>query len=131
MVRSTLIEALLTFIGADLKEANYRLFVRQGRKFQILGKYRGIDTVQLTRRVIEAREKESPDAIVIDGDGIGGGVVDQLRDRGFSSGLDEFHGAFASARREYVLQFAGRVLGPDARLATRRRRNSLRSRNRN
>jgi hypothetical protein len=67
--------------------------LRQGRKFQILGKFRGLDTVQLTRRVIEAREREDPDAIVVDGDGLGAGVVDQLRDQGFSTGLHEFHGS--------------------------------------
>ncbi len=67
--------------------------VRQGRKFRILGKYRGVDTVQLTRRVVEAREREEPDALIVDGDGLGAGVVDQLRDRGFSSGLHEFRGS--------------------------------------
>ena len=67
--------------------------LRQGRKFRILGKYRGLDTVQLTRRVIEFQEREEPDATVVDGDGLGAGVVDQLRDRGFSRGLHEFHGA--------------------------------------
>jgi hypothetical protein len=67
--------------------------LRQGRKFQILAKLRGVDTVQLTHRVIAFRESEQPDAVVVDGDGLGAGVVDQLRDRGFSSGLHEFHGA--------------------------------------
>ncbi len=66
---------------------------RQGRKFQVLGKYRGIDTVQLTRRVIELQQREQPDATVVDADGMGVSVVDQLRDRGFSSGLHEFHGS--------------------------------------
>jgi hypothetical protein len=66
---------------------------RQGRKFQVLGKYRGIDTVQLTRRVIEFQQREQPDATVVDADGMGVSVVDQLRDRGFSSGLHEFHGS--------------------------------------
>ncbi len=42
--------------------------LRQGRKFRILGKYRGVDTVQLTRRVVEAREREEPDALIVDGE---------------------------------------------------------------
>lgn len=38
--------------------------MRQGRKFQILGKYRGLDTVQVAERIISFRDKHSPDAIV-------------------------------------------------------------------
>jgi hypothetical protein len=32
------------------------------------------------------------DAVVVDGDGLGAGVVDQMRSRGYSEGLFEFHG---------------------------------------
>ncbi len=66
---------------------------RQGRKSVILGKYRGLDTVQVAERVIEFIEKEKPDATVVDGDGLGAGVVDQIRHRGFGHKLFEFHGA--------------------------------------
>ena len=66
--------------------------MRQGRKFQILGKYRALDTVQVAERIIAFRDKHSPDAIVVDGDGLGAGVVDQLQHRGYSKGLFEFHG---------------------------------------
>ncbi|MGH9452336.1 MAG: terminase [Terriglobia bacterium] len=65
---------------------------RQGRKFSILEKLRGKDTVFVANRVIEWREKEKPDAVVVDGDGIGAGVVDQMRYRGFGERLFEFHG---------------------------------------
>lgn len=65
---------------------------RQGRKATILAKYRGMDTVQVSERVIQFIEKERPDATVIDGDGIGAGVIDQLRYRGFGGRLFEFHG---------------------------------------
>ena len=67
--------------------------VRQGRQARILGSYRGLDTVELAQRVIEWRQKEQPDAIVVDGDGIGAGVVDQIKHRGFEQRLFEFHGA--------------------------------------
>src|SRR3990167_8837450 len=50
--------------------------VRQGRKSVILGKWRGLDTVQVTERVIGLIEKEDLRAIVVDGDGIGAGVID-------------------------------------------------------
>jgi hypothetical protein len=69
---------------------------RQGRKALILGKYRGLDTVQVAERTIEWMGKEAPDATVIDGDGLGAGVVDQIRFRGFGQRLFEFHGGVAA-----------------------------------
>jgi len=66
--------------------------MRQGRLFQILQKYRGLDTVQTVHRIISIIETQDPDAIVIDGDGLGAGVVDQLKHQGFESKLYEFHG---------------------------------------
>lgn len=65
---------------------------RQGRKSVILAKYRGLDTVQVASKVIEWREKETPDAVVVDGDGLGAGVVDQLKHQRYDQDLFEFHG---------------------------------------
>lgn len=65
---------------------------RQGRKAEILIKLRGQDTVQAAERVIAFINTENPDAIIVDGDGIGAGVVDQLKYRGFEDKLFEFHG---------------------------------------
>lgn len=65
---------------------------RQGRKAVILEKLRGKDTVFVAERVIHWRQKESPDATIVDADGIGAGVVDHLKYRGFSDRLFEFHG---------------------------------------
>jgi hypothetical protein len=69
---------------------------RQGRKAIILVKLRGQDTVQVAERVIKIIETEKPDATVIDADGIGAGVVDQIRFRGFGQRLFEFHGGQAA-----------------------------------
>jgi hypothetical protein len=66
---------------------------RQGRKVRILARLRGLDTVHVAERVIRLMEQECPDATVIDGDGIGAGVIDQLRFRGFEDQLFEFHGS--------------------------------------
>lgn len=66
--------------------------LRQGRRFQILGGYRNLDTEQTAQRVIEFKTQEAPEATIIDGDGIGGAVVDHLRHRGFGDKLFEFHG---------------------------------------
>jgi hypothetical protein len=66
--------------------------LRQGRKFEVLGKYRNLDTVQVAERVIMFQTQHEPEATIIDADGVGGGVVDQIRYRGFNRGLYEFHG---------------------------------------
>ena len=65
---------------------------RQGRKAVILEKLRGKDTVFVAERVIHWQQKEKPDATVIDGDGLGAGVIDHIRYRGFTQRLFEFHG---------------------------------------
>jgi hypothetical protein len=78
------------------------LGIRQGRFFRILEKLRGVDTVATANRVIECLEAEEPDATVIDGDGLGAGVIDQIRNRGFGARLHEFHG---NARAEDVNRY--------------------------
>jgi hypothetical protein len=67
---------------------------RQGRKSRIHGKYRGLDTTQLGNQCIEYIDAEKPDAFVVDGDGIGAGVFDYLKYRGYDrrTVLVEFHG---------------------------------------
>ena len=82
------------------------IFKRQGRVAEIAGGktegvFYGMDTQKLGARVQEAIEREKPDAVVIDGDGIGGAVVDYLTARGYGNrhglALVEFHGGAAAA----------------------------------
>ena len=68
------------------------IVLRQGRKAEMVGKFRGLDTVQTAERTIAIIGERKPDAVVIDGDGLGAGVVDQLRYRGFQENVFEFHG---------------------------------------
>lgn len=42
--------------------------------------YNGIDTMQLAMRVAEAADRYKPQAIFVDGGGVGGGVVDRLKE---------------------------------------------------
>lgn len=71
---------------------------RQGRRFSIESKLRGLSTVQVAERVIEKiedakRRNEPYDAWIVDGDGLGAGVVDHLEHRGYGKpNLFEFHG---------------------------------------
>lgn len=71
--------------------------IRQGRKFRVLKKWRELPIDQLADKFGEYIESEKPDAIVIDGDGIGGSVVDLIRRKRYDTkdGKDilfEFHG---------------------------------------
>jgi hypothetical protein len=66
--------------------------IRQGRLYRVLGKYRGLDLVQLADKVIEFIEAEEPDATVIDGDGLCAGVVDIVNHRNYGKTMHEFHG---------------------------------------
>lgn len=53
--------------------------VRQGRKVFPLIKWRGIDTMQTASRIVEIYNEHCPDALFVDGVGVGGGVVDRLK----------------------------------------------------
>lgn len=62
------------------------IFPRQGRdaRSRPIERYQGLDTLQLAARAAEAATKYNTRTIYVDGTGIGGGVVDQLRTMGFN-----------------------------------------------
>lgn len=53
--------------------------IRQGRKVFPLIKWRGVDTMQTSGRIVDLYSTYKPDMIFIDGGGVGGGVVDRVR----------------------------------------------------
>lgn len=55
------------------------LILRQGWEIRDIRAYRGLDLMQLAARVQELAGQFKPDAIHVDGAGIGAGVVDRLR----------------------------------------------------
>lgn len=61
------------------------IYFRHGRDARSMPpvKFKGLDTVQLVSRVAELADRHRPDGIFVDGAGVGGGVVDQLRARGY------------------------------------------------
>lgn len=69
---------------------------RQGRKAVILERLRGKDTAFSGERVIYWQQVEKPDATIIDGDGIGGGVIDHIKYRGYTDRLFEFRGGLSA-----------------------------------
>lgn len=46
-------------------------------------RYKGLDTMQVAANVAELIDKWSPDAVFVDGGGVGGGVVDRLKQMGY------------------------------------------------
>lgn len=58
------------------------IVVRKGRDARSMPavRLRGLDTMGVARRVVELSEQYHPDAIFVDGGGVGGGVVDRLRE---------------------------------------------------
>lgn len=61
------------------------IYFRQGRDGRTTPpeRYKALDTVQLSARVAEAADRWHPDAIFVDGGGVGGGVVDRLKELGY------------------------------------------------
>jgi hypothetical protein len=57
------------------------LAVRQGRDIVKLMKHRGDDTMTVVGHIIEAIEEFKPAMVVIDEGGVGGGVVDRLKEQ--------------------------------------------------
>lgn len=59
------------------------LFPRKGRDARSIDrqKYNGLSTVELTDRVVDFNNQYRPDGIMVDGGGVGGGVVDNIRNR--------------------------------------------------
>lgn len=58
---------------------------RRGRDARTMPatKYRGVDTMELASRVAALIDKHNPDAVFVDGGGVGGGVVDRLKQLGY------------------------------------------------
>ena len=54
---------------------------------------RGADTMTLAGRVVHEAQKHKPEAVFVDGGGVGGGVVDRLRQLGVSLTEIQFGGA--------------------------------------
>ena len=53
--------------------------IRQGRKVRPLIKWRGLDTMTTASKIVEIYREVEPDMLFVDGGGVGGGVVDRLR----------------------------------------------------
>lgn len=76
---------------------------RMGRDGRVIPpiKWRGMDTVFSAGKVAEAMRKYAPEAVFIDGGGVGGGVVDILKAQGYRV-IEVNFGAKARNERKYA-----------------------------
>lgn len=73
---------------------------RQGRKVWPQKKYRGLSTMELANYAAEEIREWEPDAVFVDGVGVGGGVVDRLRQMGYDV-IDVQAGESATDKKKY------------------------------
>ena len=69
-------------IGADparFGEDKGVIVCRQGRKVHEIKRYRTMDTMEFSSRIAELKRKHGASVVLVDGVGVGGGVVDRLR----------------------------------------------------
>lgn len=59
------------------------LLIRCGNRVHQIHSWRGIDTMQTAMHVASKANEFKPDAIFVDGAGVGGGVVDRMRELGY------------------------------------------------
>lgn len=75
-------ESMPILFGIDLArfgDDSNRVFMRQGRKVNQLGVWTGLDGMQTASRIVELYEQHNPELMFIDGDGLGGPIVDRVR----------------------------------------------------
>lgn len=76
------------------------LAIRHGDKLMKIITWQGLDTMQTASKVVEIAQRESPDRIFVDGVGVGGGVVDRLRQLGLRA-VDVNAGGRATEHTRY------------------------------
>ena len=77
------------------------IVVRKGQQMLSIKKFRGIDTMALSSQVALVANEIHPDMIFVDEGGIGGGVVDRLRQLGFKRLIGVQFGSSATDNVSY------------------------------
>lgn len=77
------------------------LLIRCGNRVHQIHSWRGIDTMQTAMHVAAKANEFRPDAIFVDGAGVGGGVVDRMRELGYKV-VDVNAGSKALEDRRYA-----------------------------
>jgi PBSX family phage terminase large subunit len=93
--------------------------VRKGPVGRIKKTFRENDLMQLTGEIIQAKAEDKAEALKVDADGMGGGVVDRLREQGHA--VVEIHGGgkasnsekFKNSKAEIHWAFRDRLIAGD------------------
>jgi hypothetical protein len=80
------------------------LLLRNGDRVEWIRRHRGLDLMQTAARVGEAMTRCRLDAVLVDGVGVGGGVVDRLHQMGFRVGEVNAGGSAIDDRRHANLR---------------------------
>ncbi len=95
-----------TIIGADIARfgSDQTVFViRHGRKLLVpINKYRELNTMQTSDRLAHLIDEINPDAVFVDGVGIGGAVIDRLKQLGYKKIFDVQAGATATETKLFA-----------------------------
>jgi hypothetical protein len=78
------------------------IWLRRGRDAESMGhfRYHGMDTMTLAARIAELAVQHRPDAIFIDGGGVGGGVVDRCLQLGLN--VSEINFGSKATQKDYL-----------------------------
>lgn len=85
------------------------IIVRRGRDILETQTFRKVDTMTLTSRVAKMMEAWNYDAVMIDGVGVGAGVIDRLRQMGYSRGVIEVNAGSAAEDKDKYMNKRGEM----------------------
>lgn len=92
-------------LGVDVARFGHnmsKIWFKQGRYAKQIFEARGMDTMQLAARVAEFIKEIKPAACFVDGGGVGGGVVDRLRQLGHHEVIEVQNGQKANDPTKYA-----------------------------
>lgn len=92
-------------LGVDIARSgsNFNVAVlRQGRRMIEYRRWQAPDTSQTCQRIVGLERELRPDAIIVDGAGVGGGVVDRLRDEFNLKVIEVNGGTLADEKEKYA-----------------------------
>jgi hypothetical protein len=81
-ITTDLSEGILGVDVARFGDDRTTLVLRKGRQVGLIEVYAKIDTMETVGRVVRVAERYNPSRILVDVDGLGGGVVDRLKELG-------------------------------------------------
>jgi len=102
--RAVVVEGMRVLIGVDVArfgDDQTVICIRQGRKVIGFERYRELDLMQSASRVAESIGKYGARLVLVDEGGVGGGVIDRLRQMGYGNVIGVQFGSSATDDRKW------------------------------